>query len=683
MVTLVAICVLAISMAAFLGFSLSGYFARTLTESENRGPIALAISVCLGFALSSFSASWAYGTLGADTYVYLLTAAFVAGVASLFKSEIRSSLKVWREFSKADLSLILIPIFAVVLAKPYWSGIWNIRLAAGAGPDVPQNLMTVLAQRRNGSTWFEARENLLNFLGDRDLAQAIYHIYQIPSMQDQAGYDYMVYGTRWGLSVPFAQLLRIEPRWLIIEQGLVVTTGLISLALVVYAFSTLMGNRPFLRMILALGSMSSAGFLVQVFNGGLAQAWALPGLALLSFVFVMTIVMQSRNAMSRQLSLSLIVLSAFGWLGNAVTYIDSSMTMALVFFLSAIVLFLVSGKSAASQALKVVTLGGLLAAIVVAPYTYAALHTMPIRITLAAGTGITFNHWPLPSEILGILDVWTQDPGTKRDPLFLLIGFMISFSLFWFIVKGIKSKNQTDKSLSALGLAIFVVGGLIAFWAANTGIRSNYSFIKASTYMSPMLILIISEKFAIKSGSKLNRNKLSTLRGWHGLGTPISYVLIAILTANSANSALYRKAEYSMSSDQLGIYSDIAAQAQLSSYNYLTTYRAISNILGVLGDVHWISKAPNDQRLDTRLDRELRVLCFVADSACQGPAGEMKVPELNKFGLKVFRSSISTVEFAKLSPLNRYYASMDAVGQERIQIPERFIGGNPLLKTDK
>lgn len=683
MLTLLAISIVTITLAGLIGFSISGYIAKTFSDGENRGPIALAVSVAIGFAISSLAATWSYGLIDSDSYLYILVGLFVAGLLVLVKPSFRSATKVWREFNKADFSILIIPIYAIFLAKPYWDGLKNLRIAAGGGPDIPQNLMTVLAQRRNGSTWFQARENLLNFLGDKNLAEAVYHLYQLPSMQDQAGYDYMVYGTRWGLSVPYAQLLRIDQRWLIAEQGLVLTAGLISLALIIYAFSTLMSNRPFLRILLSLGSMSSAGFLIQVFNGGMAQAWALPGLALMSFVFVMAIVLQSRNQSNKELTRALVALAAFGWIGNAVTYIDSGMTMAVVFFLSSLLLYFVVGKSSAIQAMKIVTFGGFIAAISVAPYTFAAIHTMPIRLKLASGTGIEFNNWPLPSEILGIFDIWTQDPNTKRDPLLLLVGVILSWSLFWFIVRGIRSKNLTDKALSTLGLAIFLVGSVIAIWAANTGIKSNYSFVKVSTYMTPMLILITSEKFAIKSGAKTNRYKLSTLRGWYGLSTPLLFLVVASISANSANSALYKKAEFSLPSKQLEIYSDSKAQAELVNYNYLTSYRSISNLLGVLGNVHWISKAPNDQRLETRLDKELRVLCFVADTACKGPGGEIAVPHLNKFGLRVFKSIISTEDFAKLPPLERYYASMDAVGQPRIEVPKRFIGGNPLLQTDR
>jgi hypothetical protein len=130
------------------------------------------------------------------------------------------------------------------------------------------------------------------------------------------------------------------------------------------------------------------------------------------------------------------------------------------------------------------------------------------------------------------------------------------------------------------------------------------------------------------------------------------------------------------------ILNDENAQRELESYNYLTTYRAISNVFGFIGNVHWISKAPNDQRLESRFNQELRIICFDGDTACLPKTPELSVPSLNKFGFRVFQSPISTREFAALKPLDRYYAAMDAVGQARFDIPERFIGGNPLLKSN-
>jgi hypothetical protein len=101
-----------------------------------------------------------------------------------------------------------------------------------------------------------------------------------------------------------------------------------------------------------------------------------------------------------------------------------------------------------------------------------------------------------------------------------------------------------------------------------------------------------------------------------------------------------------------------------------------------VGDVHWVSKAPNDQRLDSRLNNEMRIICFAADTVCVPKTPEIQVPSLNKFGFRVFQSPITTQQFAALAPRERYYAAMDAVGQARFEVPERFIGGNPLLKPN-
>ena len=155
-----------------------------------------------------------------------------------------------------------------------------------------------------------------------------------------------------------------------------------------------------------------------------------------------------------------------------------------------------------------------------------------------------------------------------------------------------------------------------------------------------------------------------------------------ILSVMSANTGLTKKSEFSFPSSMTQILSNQEAQSELSKYNYLTTYRSLSNVLGFVGDVHWVSKAPNDQRLESRLDNEMRIICFAGDGICLPKTQELQVPSLNKFGIRVFESPISTSQFAALAPLDRYYAAMDAVGQARFEVPERFIGGNPLLKPN-
>jgi hypothetical protein len=589
---------------------------------------------------------------------------------------------VWREFSKFDSFLLLLPILTAFLSKPYWDGMTKLKLAAGGGPDIPQNLMTVLSQPKIGSTWFEAKANFLSFLGDKNLGEAIYHLYQLPSMQQQAGYDYLVYGTRWGLSIPFAQVLRIDPSLLVIEQAMTISVGLAALGLIMYAFSRLVFMRFSLSYMLLIASVSSAPLVVQIFNGGMAQAWGLPGLGLLSFSFLLTLMLKTKSELTNSAFRALIILACFGWLANAVTYIDSSMTLAAVFLISIVFLTFFTKKELSISLAKTTFYGGVIAAVVVVPYTYAAISTMSIRLRLASGTGFLFDYWPLPSEMLGLINIWTGEAGKPRDPLVLLLGIIFSAAIVLTVLRGIFSKNLWDRSVSLLGLSILLVCGAIALWASQTSLGSNYSYVKVATYVTPIFLLIIGERMSENLHKGRAKNPKNDTPLVLRMLTPIFFIGIMVVSVASANPELSKKSEFSFPAAMTQILINQDAQSELEKYNYLTTYRALSNVLGFVGDVHWVSKAPNDQRLDSRLNNEMRIICFAADTVCLPKTPEIQVPSLNKFGFRVFQSPITTQQFAALAPRERYYAAMDAVGQARFEVPERFIGGNPLLKPN-
>ena len=683
MLTLVAITIGILLIAFILGFVPGSIITSAISgSSKNRGPVALGISIGIGFALSSIAAAWAFGLLGADNYLTILIVLTVISLGLLFVPKIRKSLVVWKEFGRPDSLLILLPLITAFYSKPYWTGATGLRITAGSGPDIPQNLMTALAQPGVGSTWTQGRENFLAFLGDKNLGEAIYHLYQLPSMQQQAGFDYLIYGTRWGLSIPFAQILRLDRSFLIVGQGLTISAGIAALGLIIYAFSRLVFERYSLSFLLLLASISSAPIMVQVFNGGMAQAWALPGIGLLSAVLLLTLYLKTRDELTPKVFKGLVVLSAFGWLANAVTYIDSSMTLAAVFAIAAIFLGILAKRDLSFSVVKTVFIGGVLAAVVAAPYTYAALTTMSIRLKLASGTGFLFNYWPLPSEMLGVINIWTGKAGTPRDPVVMLVGVLLSAGIIWMVLRGLRSKIAWDRSVSILGLSIIIVCAAVAFWAKNTSLGSNYSYVKVATYVGPLFILIIGERMSQNLKVKKAKNSKNDTPYWLRMVTPVFFVVIMIGSVVAANSGLLKQQEFSYPSEMTIILNDDAAQAELHNYNYLTTYRALSNALGFVGDTYWVSKAPNDILLGTRMNNEMRIICFVGDTACVPKTPEIIGNVLNKYSLRVFQSPITTAQFAALKPLDRFYASMDAVGQPRFDVPDRFVGGNPLLKPN-
>ena len=683
MLTLAVITFATLAIALILGFVPGSIITSAIAGgSKNRGPVALGISIGIGFAVSSIAAAWAFGLFGADNYLTIMITLTVLSLGLLIVPKFRNSLSIWKEFGRWDALLLLLPFIAALYSKPYWSGLKALKITAGGGPDIPQNLMTVLAQPSVGSTWSQGRDNFLTFLGDKNLGEAVYHLYQLPSMQQQAGFDYLIYGTRWGLSIPFAQVLRIDPSFLVAGQGLTISAGIAALGLIIYSFSRLVFERYSLSFLLLLASISATPLMVQVFNGGMAQAWALPGIGLLSSVLLLTLFLKTRDELTPKVFKGLVALSAFGWIANAVTYIDSSMTLAAVFAISAIFLGILAKRELSLALIKTVFIGGFIAAVMVAPYTYAAMTTMSIRLKLASGTGFLFNYWPLPSEMLGLINIWTGKAGAPRDPAIMLIGVLLSAGIVWLVLRGLRSKVAWDRSVSILGLSIIIVCAAVAFWAKNTSLSSNYSYVKVATYVGPLFILIIGERMSQNLKVKRAKNSKNDTPYWLRMVTPVFYVTIMVASVISANAGLLKQQEFSYPSEMTIILNDEAAQAELSNYNYLTTYRALSNVLGFMGDTHWVGKAPNDILLATRMNNEMRIICFVGDAACAPKTPEILDNVLNKYGMRVFQSPITTAQFAALKPLDRFYADMDAVGQPRFEVPDRFVGGNPLLKPN-
>ena len=683
MLTLALITVATLATALVLGFVPGSIITSAITGgSKSRGPVALGISIGIGFAVSSIAAAWAFGLFGADNYLAILVVLTVFSFGLLVVPKFRKSLAVWRDFGRWDSLLLLLPFITAFYSKPYWTGATALKITAGSGPDIPQNLMTALAQPEVGSTWSQGRDNFLAFLGDKNLGEAIYHLYQLPSMQQQAGFDYLIYGTRWGLSIPFAQILRLDRSFLIVGQGLTISAGIAALGLIIYAFSRLVFERYSLSFLLLLASISSAPIMVQVFNGGMAQAWALPGIGLLSAVLLLTLYLKTRDELTPTAFKGLVALSSFGWLANAVTYIDSSMTLAAVFAISIIFLGILAKRELSLTLIKTVFIGGVIAAVIVAPYTYAAITTMSIRLKLASGTGFLFNYWPLPSEMLGVINIWTGKAGAPRDPAIMLVGVLLSAGIIWMVLRGLRSKVAWDRSVSILGLSIIIVCAAVAFWAKNTSLGSNYSYVKVATYVGPLFILIIGERMSQNLKVKRAKNSKNDTPYWLRMVTPVFFVVIMVGSVVAANSGLVKQQEFSYPSEMTAILNDEAAQAELSNYNYLTTYRALSNVLGFIGDTHWVGKAPNDILLETRMNNEMRIICFVGDTACAPKTPEITGNILNKYSLRIYQSPITTAEYAALKPLDRFYADMDAVGQPRFEVPDRFVGGNPLLKPN-
>jgi hypothetical protein len=673
MVTLfLAILFLLISSLLFV--PLAAYFTSRLgIASDRRGPLVLGISTV--FLLSAFSigSSWSYGVLGANSFIYVLLFLFLASISSLVFGGVREAMKLLGEFRKTDvLQVIVIPV-VLILTRTYWRGLFSLQLAAGSGPDTAQNLMVVSASKLNQGSWASSRDYFFNLMSVESFQEGLYRIYQVPSFVDQAAIDYLVYGTRWGLSIPFSQLLRVDKSWIVSEQALVLGFSLVAIGLLVYGAILKITESAILSFLAALSAISSAPLLIQFFNGGMAQVWATPGLVLLSILILLFL--SNKGSSDPNFKYRLIPLSMVGWLASAVTYLDSAMVIAALVIALSLILFLNKKSRQTAFSLLIAMAGsGLIASLFVAPYSWAASQTLGIRMKLAGGTGIEFKSWPLPSETLGLFDVWTGDPLQGRGPAILFTSLVVSAAILFLLLCRIPRSDTQNTRI--LGITILLLWIVVAAWSFTSGPGRNYSFVKVSTYLTPLLLLLLFTRWnlLVSHLSRIRRARVTNLKST----IPIIFVTSIFATATSTSGSLYETAEYVVPAAQFNIYEDQPAQRELSEYNYIATYRPISNVLGALGNVHWISKAPNDFDLSTRADKELRLICFAGDPACKPSTPEI-VSALNPYGIRVFQAPLTTQEFINLAIIDRYYAAADAMGQERFEVPERYLGGNPLL----
>ncbi|MDP1852580.1 MAG: hypothetical protein Q8K48_09275, partial [Candidatus Planktophila sp.] len=172
MFTLVAITFAVLGIALVLGFVPGSIITAAISGgSKSRGPVALGISIGIGFAVSSIASAWAFGLFGANSYLTILIVLTLLSLTLLIIPAIRKTLVVWKEFGRIDALLLLVPFVTAFYSKPYWEGATALKITAGSGPDIPQNLMTVLAQQGVGSTWAQGRDNFLAFLGDKNLGE--------------------------------------------------------------------------------------------------------------------------------------------------------------------------------------------------------------------------------------------------------------------------------------------------------------------------------------------------------------------------------------------------------------------------------------------------------------------------------------------------------------------------------
>jgi hypothetical protein len=667
MVIVVGFSLVFVLLLILSGFALAVLAVSFLEDERYRGfTFVCALALVFGFAFSGFSAAWSYGLLGIDTFplIYFgvtLISWVVSGLILVRKKSFRRL-----NISKGDAFLILPVCWTLFLARFQWESFSRPRLAAGDGPDTSQNLMAALSTRSLGDTWFSQAEKFYSFFGHESLRQSVYDLFRWSSFREQAGIDYLVFGTRWGLSVPYSQILKVFGEQAILwEVGIVLVVGLISTSVIVFGLIAPIVNSRLGGSLAALMCISNAALLFQYANGGLSQIWAMPGM--LATIFVLMLLTQNSLLKSKSGKALLMALATSGWLIMFSTYVDAAIILTLVIALVGIVFMFVSKKFSLTL-IKIAFTSGVLTLAAVPALTYATFLTFDFRLKAASGTGINTSVWPLPSELLGFVDVISGGSSTRSVET-LLIGVIITFTLILGFVKTALVRNPQREFgfLGLVGLLAIAIGWVISY----TGkLQISYTYAKVGVYVAPLIIMtwVLTQETRVKLK---NLGKTKT-----------SIAIIGLLAVVSASSGISATANLDESSTKIPYgYANFLAnsnlQEEIASNNYLIPYTASSNFFGVLGNIHWISKAPNDIVLGDRVNRPLYLMCFSTDPGCKPITSRVPNRLLEENGIFVYVSPITSAEFMKLPILERYKYNFTVFGQPVQEIPERFLGGNP------
>lgn len=667
MLLLLGLSFLALLFLMLMAAPVGSFLVDRLGISQKKSAIsALGLTLIVGFAYSALAASWSYGVFGIDTYpLILLTLGVITWVGFAVRGEL-GSLKFFRDgWTREDWFLFLPIAFSFYLTRGYWSGPFSLMLRAGDGPDTTQNLMAAQSARTMGATWNQQASYFLENVNQPSLRDGVMDLYRLASFREQAGIDYLVYGTRWGLSVPYSQILRFFGNGAILwETGLVLAISLLCISVVTYATVNCFSKSKFTPAITSLAVAANTPFLVQFYNGGLSQGWALVGTSGMFFALTLHFSSSSRD---RSRNRNIFALFTFAWLAITVTYIDASIVLVL-FALIAILVLTIFSRTRVIPFIKLFFGSGVLAALLVPMFTFASLLTFDFRIRAASGTGIPSQIWPLPSEILGFVDIFSSG-SSNRTPETLLIALVITLYFLYKLTQG-QFKLRNLAWLSYLGLTGLLVVGIGYILSITGKLSTNYIYLKVATYVAPLLIISL---FLLLDGTEsvLRRSKIE----WN-MFVPTLLMIVALFSSQNSVSNL-NKSGTNIPPEFSSLLNNKSLQAELSKYNYFVPYLAVSNFFGVLGNTHWISKAPNDLILNQRLDIELRLLCFASDTSCKPITARIANPELERFGIFVFKAPMTTREFYSLTPRQRFDANFKAFGQEPQQIPDRFVGGNP------
>jgi len=645
---------------------IANFFGKEDSTWKPDSITTMALSLLIGLGISAFATATSYGITGINTYFPILLMILVINWVILLVTK-TPKFTLLRRFRLLDL-LIFFPVFlAVYLSSSQWADLTKPIIKVGSGPDVSQNLMAAQNADQIGSTWFSSINTIKKFLDVDSFDQAAINQFRVPSVRDIASYDYLVFGGRWGLTVPFNQLSKIlGPQLILWETSIVLLFTLLSLVLIFFALGKLHSTSYLLPTLLAASVVSNPSFIYQFINGGLSQVIGTISLSGLLFSYLL-IIKKRENALSKREQVGIFIIALASWLGSLVTYIDSLFVITTAFLISTIIILFIN-RSQLKKLIVIFYSPGLLALMLVPIFTYSNVLSFRLRIKAASGTGFFSERWNIPSEQFGFINSYSSLKISSVSKIASLLIFLLI--LFVLITIFYKSKSNREISSIAVGSLVVVAVGYYSSISSNQ--KSSYIYEKVSLYLAPLIVTVI---YVVLNNLKSNR-KLNL-----GFSLFIGLASISLFSGIHFQETYYKNFQTTVIPYGLGdMLKDEKLQKELAENNYLIPYKPEYNYMGLLGVSYWISKAPNDYILDNRLNNELRLICFALDPGCKPTTERITNSKLEFYGIYEYVSPLSTEQFSKLSIDDRFNTNFDVFGLPREMVPEKFKGGNPYFQ---
>jgi hypothetical protein len=455
------------------------------------------------------------------------------------------------------------------------------------------------------------------------------------------------------------------------EIGTILFVTLFTICIIVFAISQLITKSNLISTIFALTVALNGSFLNQYFNGGISQAMGLVGNIGILMVLVLLLT-NKLNLESRKRKLGLFFLGTCSFLSSSLSYVDGTFGVVLVVTILSVIM-LIYNRNTLKSVIKYLVIPGIASLILTPLFAYLVFNNLSGRANAASGTGVATGIWKLPSQFIGLLIPYTSIFETKNSLTFL-ISVIFSVLIMALIGYTLIRKNTPQFIFATLAISALIVslfGFILGYYSRN---QSDYIYNKISTYAAPFLafsILIILFYFSQEKKFK-----------------SVSIIMITIISSVVLINSIYVENKFSSSNDSIikvpNTYRNLLNDQELYNYldsnNYIMPYKPAYSFAGLFGVNYWISKAPNDMNLTSRINNPLRLLCFKGDNVCNPKTEPIQNPELEKYGIIEFQSQLTTLEYSKLSIIDRYNYATDSFSQPRINIPEKYLGGNPYLK---